>query len=150
MTPEEREQRQRMRERGSIRRLEETAPRNGRGARRRGDARRNGTQGGATTIERSSVRCLASKPRGAWLYADKQLKQVRLRLGISDGQNTELIDGDLQQGAEVVTNIALGNDTRPAATNFPFGQPGRGGFPGNGGFGGPGAGGNRGGGGRGR
>ena len=83
----------------------------------------------------------------AWLYADKQLKPVRLRLGISDGQNTELIEGDLQQGAEVVTNIALGNDTRPAATNFPFGQPGRGGFPGNGGFGGPGGGGNRGGGG---
>jgi hypothetical protein len=83
----------------------------------------------------------------AWLYVDKQLKPVRLRLGIADGQNTELIEGDLQQGNEVVTNIALGNETRPAATNFPFGQPGRGGFPGGGGFGGPGGGGNRGGGG---
>ncbi len=72
---------------------------------------------------------------------------MRLRLGISDGQNTELIEGDLQQGAEVVTNVALGNETRPAATGFPFGQPGRGGFPGSGGFGGPGGGGNRGGGG---
>src|SRR4029079_16660168 len=81
-----------------------------------------------------------------WLYVDKQLKPVRLRLGISDGQNTDLIEGDREQGATVVTKIALDNETRPAATNFPFGQPGRGGFPGGGGFGGPGGGGNRGGG----
>jgi hypothetical protein len=83
----------------------------------------------------------------AWVYVDKQLKPVRLRLGISDGQNTELIEGELQQGTDVVTNVALGNETRPAATNFPFGQPGRGGF-GPGGFGG--GGGGRGGGGGGR
>jgi HlyD family secretion protein len=78
-----------------------------------------------------------------WLYLDKQLKPIRLRLGISDGQNTELVEGELQQGTEVVTNVVLASESRPAATAFPFGQPGRGGFPG-GGF--PG-GGNRGGGG---
>jgi hypothetical protein len=83
------------------------------------------------------------------VYVDKQLKPVRLRLGITDGQNTELIEGDLDQGTDVVTNVALTDQTRPAATNFPFGQPGRGGFGPNGGFGGPGGGG-RGGGGGGR
>jgi HlyD family secretion protein len=151
MTPEEREQRlQRMRERG----FDPTAggnggaPRNGRGAAPAAAATTAAARkSGATTIDALFGPLARVETTGrAWLYADKQLKPVRLRLGISDGQNTELIEGDLQQGAEVVTNIALGNDTRPAATNFPFGQPGRGGFPG-GGFGGPGGGGNRGGGG---
>lgn len=73
---------------------------------------------------------------------------MRLRLGISDGQNTELIEGDLKEGSEVVTNVVIaGQSTRPAATAaFPgFGQPQRGGFPG-GGFPGGGGGGARGGG----
>ena len=85
----------------------------------------------------------------AWLQVDGKLQSVRLRLGISDGQTTELIEGDVKEGSEVVTNVAIaGQSTRPAATAFPgFGAPGgRQGFPG-GGFGGPGGGGggNRGG-----
>ncbi len=76
---------------------------------------------------------------------------MRLRLGITDGQNTELIEGDLQQGTEVVTNVTTATEsTRPAATAFPFGQPGRRRarrLRAGGGFGGPGGGGNRGGGG---
>src|SRR5262245_50009047 len=31
-----------------------------------------------------------------WVYVDKQLKPVRVRLGISDGQTTELLEGDIQ------------------------------------------------------
>jgi hypothetical protein len=58
---------------------------------------------------------------------------VRLRLGISDGQMTEVIEGDIVEGAELVTSVVLpGQSARPAATAFPFGQPGRGGFPGGG------------------
>ena len=103
--------------------------------------------GGATTIDALFGPLPRVESTGrAWLYLDKQLKPVRLRTGISDGQNTELIEGELEQGAEVVTNVTLTAETRPAATAFPFGQPGRGGFPG-GGFQG---GGGRGGGGRGR
>jgi hypothetical protein len=157
MTPEEREQRlQRMRERG----FDPTAA--GRGAPQRGrgaapaasptPAAASTRAGGATTIDALFGPLPRTESSGrAWRYVDKQLKSVRLRLGISDGQNTELIEGDLEQGAEVVTNVVLTSETRPAATSFPFGQPGRGGpggFPG-GGFGGPGGGGNRGGGGRG-
>ena len=77
-----------------------------------------------------------------WLYVDKTLTPVRVRLGITDGQATELLEGDLDEGAEVVTNIATGNETRPAPTGaFPpfMGTPGR--FPGGpGGFGGGGGG----------
>lgn len=88
-----------------------------------------------------------------WLYQDKQLKPLRVRLGVSDGQNTELLEGDLQEGTELVANVIVASQARPAATGgFPgLGQPQRGGFPG-GGFpgGGGGGGGNRGGGNRGR
>ena len=35
-----------------------------------------------------------------WLYVDNQLKPVRVRLGITDGQNSELLEGDLQEGTE--------------------------------------------------
>jgi HlyD family secretion protein len=161
LTPEERTQRlQRMQERG----LDPNAggPQGGRGAasqRGRDAAAANppapvaaATRSGATTIDAlfGPLPRVESSGR-VWLYTDKQLKPLRLRLGISDGQQTELLEGDLSQGTEVVTNLALANETRPAATNFPFGQPGRGpgGFgPGGGGGGrGPGGGG---GGGRGR
>jgi hypothetical protein len=61
-----------------------------------------------------------------------------VRLGITDGQATELIEGDLQDGAEVVTNATVGTQsTRPAPAGgiptFLGGRP-------------PGGGGNRGGG----
>jgi len=68
-----------------------------------------------------------------WVYVDKQLKPVNLRLGITDGTNTELLSGDLQQGAEVVTTISGMSATRaaaPASSGNPLlpqrGGPGRG------------------------
>ena len=83
-----------------------------------------------------------------WLYQDKELKPLRLRIGVSDGQNSELLEGDLQEGTEVVTNVVIPSQVRPAATGgFPgLGQPQRGGFPGGGGGGNRGGGGGRGGG----
>jgi len=163
MTPEERERMlQRMRERGidpgaapsgrTAPSSDTPAPARGRGrGAQQGAApsRTAGTpasaRGAATTIDALFGPLPRTESGGrVWLYVDKQLKPVRLRLGISDGQNTELIEGDLQEGAEVVTNVSTTAETRPAATAFPFGQPGRGrdgGFPG-GGFQG---GGNRGG-----
>ena len=77
-----------------------------------------------------------------------KLKRVRLRLGISDGQQTELIqalDGELKEGTEVVTNVITGAvrqaPTAPGGAGFPgLGGGRQGGFPGGGG------GGNRGGG----
>ena len=42
---------------------------------------------------------------------DHQLKPVNLRLGITDGTNTELLSGELQQNMEVVTSVSgLGAD----------------------------------------
>ena len=90
---------------------------------------------GATTIDALFGPLPRVESAGrVWLYVNQQLQPLRVRLGISDGQNTELIEGDLQPSAEVVTNVSTGTETRPPATNaFPFGQPGRaGGFPGGG------------------
>ncbi len=42
-----------------------------------------------------------------WLTGQKQIKRVRLRLGVSDGQYFELLDGELQPGVELVTGITL-------------------------------------------
>jgi HlyD family secretion protein len=95
--------------------------------------------GGATTIDALFGPLPQTETPGrVWLYTGGQLRPVRVRVGISDGQVSELIEGDLQPGTELVTNISTGNATRPSATQaLPFGQPGRGavivGFPGGGG-----------------
>jgi HlyD family secretion protein len=47
-----------------------------------------------------------------WTFANKQLKPIRLRLGVSDGTWTELLDNDLQPGTELVTGVVL---DQPAA-----------------------------------
>jgi HlyD family secretion protein len=90
----------------------------------------------------------------------KELRSINLRLGVTDGQVTQLLDpGELKEGSEVVTNIMTQAAVRPGFTGPQQGNPffqgpggGRGpGGPGGGGFGGPGGGGggggNRGGGG---
>jgi HlyD family secretion protein len=78
----------------------------------------------------------------AWLFVEHQLKSVNLRLGITDGTNTELLSGDLQQNAEVVTGMTGVGTTRTTSTGGGTGNPlmpggrGPGGFGGGGGRGG--------------
>jgi HlyD family secretion protein len=79
----------------------------------------------------------------AWLYADGRLQAVRLRLGLTDGANTEVLRGELQEGSEVVTGIVIGgtrSSTAAAPSSGGAGNPllpQRGGPPGGGGRGGP-------------
>lgn len=40
-----------------------------------------------------------------WVFMNKELKPVNVRLGITDGTNTELLSGDLQEKTEVVTSV---------------------------------------------
>jgi len=75
-----------------------------------------------------------------WLFIDKQLKPVALRLGISDGTFTELVSAELEDNTELATGATgLSTSTRqqPAANSgnplMPGGRgPGRGGPPGGG------------------
>lgn len=83
-------------------------------------------QSGATTIDSLFGPLPVVESRGrAWLYINKQLKPVSLRLGISDGTNTEVLSGDgLESGTEVVTNVVL-----PTSTTSPAGAGGAGQSP---------------------
>ena len=80
----------------------------------------------------------------AWVYTNeqdkKELKPVNLRLGITDGTNTELVSGDVQPGMELVTGVIVGNARQtnaPVQGNplLPQGGRGRDGFGGGGGRG---------------
>ena len=66
----------------------------------------------------------------AWLFINRELKPVSLRLGISDGTYTEVISTELPDTAEVVTGVTGLSPTRntpqPQGTGNPF-TPGRGG-----------------------
>jgi len=157
MTPEQREQLMaRMRARGG----ENGGNSGGRGGQTSSaPARPAASRGNATTIDALFGPLPKVESRGqVWIWAGKQLKPVRLRLGITDGQMTELLEGDVEAGVDVVTNINTGTEAVRAPAGFGFPpfmgpQPGRGpggfGAPGGGGNRGGGGGGNRGGGGRG-
>lgn len=123
MSPEEREQFiARMKERGvdveAFLAGEGSPPGTGSGA----GASRSGRPGAAApsspdrSIAGTSAQTIDSlfgplpqtESRGrVWLYLNNQLKGVRVRLGITDGTYTELLDGELQPGAEVVTGVTL-------------------------------------------
>ena len=49
-----------------------------------------------------------------WRFVDGKLTMVRVRLGVTDGTNTELISGDLPEAAQVVTGVLL--QATPSAT----------------------------------
>ena len=74
----------------------------------------------------------------AWLFVDHQLKPMNLRLGVTDGTNTELLGStELPPGMEVVTGVtglgATRNTGGQQGTGNPL-MPQRGGPPGGGGF----------------
>ncbi len=82
----------------------------------------------------------------AWLFMDRQLKPVNLRLGISDGTTTELLSEELQESMEVVTGVTglastrgtpqgggAGNPLMPGRGGPGGRPPGGGGQPGRGG-----------------
>jgi HlyD family secretion protein len=160
MTPEQREQfMERMRARGFTPPADgqtAAAPARGRGQgpRAQGQAQaarpaaRPAAAQGATTFDALFGPLTQPETFGqAWLNVDNKLQRVRLRLGITDGQQTELIqamDAEVNEGTEVVTNVITGA-VRQAPT-----APGGAAFPGLGGgrgFDRGGGGGNRGGGG---
>jgi len=65
---------------------------------------------GAETIDALFAPLPSVESRGnAWLYENKELKRVSLRLGITDGTQTEVLSGELQPGMEVVTGVIVGN-----------------------------------------
>jgi hypothetical protein len=114
-------------------------------------AEKPGASKGQTTRSAETIDALFAplppvESRGrVWLFMNKELNPVNLRLGITDGTNTELLSGELQPGMEVVTGVLTGASTRqgqPGGAGNPLlpqggrGRDGFGGFPGGGGGGG--------------
>jgi len=99
-----------------------------------------GTAAPAQTIDALFAPLPTVESRGrAWVFMGKELKPVNLRLGISDGTNTELLSGEMQQGMEVVTGVSGLGTTRALPGQGGSGNPLMpGGGRGPGGFGGPG------------
>ena len=113
----------------------------GRGARGREGAPtapQGGAAQGAGTIDALFAPLPPVESRGrVWTFVDKQLKPVDVRLGITDGTFTELLDGgeSLSADTQLVTGMT-GLETRtatPAGAGNPFQQGGRGGRGGRGG-----------------
>ncbi len=74
-----------------------------------------------------------------WLPNEKKLKAVRLRLGVTDGQYSELLEGEIPANAELVTAVTLGTESanrNPSQSSNPLMQQQRGGMRGPGGPGG--------------
>ena len=65
---------------------------------------------GATTIDSLFGPLPTTETRAtAWQYENKQLKMLRLRLGVSDGTYSEILnESDIPPNAEVVTNMTTG------------------------------------------
>ncbi len=104
---------------------------------------------GASTIDSLFAPIQVPETRGtAWQYENKQLKMLRLRLGVSDGTFTEIVnESEVPPTAEVVTSMTTGleqRNTNQNQQNNPLMGPQRGGpggrGPGGGGFGGGGGG----------
>ncbi len=112
---------------------------NGTGAQKPADAANSPSGSKAATIDSLFGPLPTVETRGrAWLYADKQLKLVNLRLGISDGTNTEILsDTALADGQDVVINVItpdmLNKGANGTANNPLMPQRGRGGPGGPGG-----------------
>lgn len=84
------------------------------------------------------------RPRIVWVLGpDKKPVAKRIRIGITDGSSTEVVDGELKEGDQVITAQAVTSSQTQAGASQR--APGFGGGPGGpGGFGGGGGGGQRG------
>jgi len=100
-----------------------------------------GTVQNAQTIDALFAPLPVVESRGrAWVFMDHQMKPVNLRLGITDGTNTELLSGELQQNMEVITSVTGLGTTRTQPQGNANGNPLMPGGRGPGGFGGGGRG----------
>lgn len=109
----------------------------GRGANQRPANMAAQTQLGQGRIDEYFTPLPPTRSRGAvwtWNAETKDLRQVNLTLGVTDGSMSEVIEGDVEVGLEVVTGVILpaSMTTRTATQGNPFQQGGRGGMGGSG------------------
>jgi HlyD family secretion protein len=60
-------------------------------------------------------------PGRIWVLKDGQPTAVSVRLGVSDGKKTEMLKGEIAEGAEIILGMIEGNGTNAAKPSRPFG-----------------------------
>jgi HlyD family secretion protein len=130
MTPEQREQMRqrpgsppRVSQRGGVERFQQMSPEQREQMRQQRAQRQSGSDG-------------AARPGGPvriWVLTDGHLAPVRVRVGISDGVNTEISAPDVKEGAQVVTGLAAQTAAASPTTGSPLLPFGGRGFRGGGG-----------------
>jgi len=60
-------------------------------------------------------------PGRVWVLKDAKPAPVAVRLGVSDGKNTEVLKGEISEGAEIILGMAEGNGAKNAKATRPFG-----------------------------
>ncbi|MDQ3918748.1 MAG: hypothetical protein M3348_09755, partial [Acidobacteriota bacterium] len=94
-------------------------------------------QGGRTQFASSTSPVLAGQLRRVWvLGADGKPQPRRIRVGLTDGASTEVVEGDLKEGDVVITGQTLSAASKPQNSNAQSAPPGFGGAPRFGGGGG--------------
>lgn len=61
-------------------------------------------------------------PGRVWVLKDGQPEAVSVRLGVSDGRQTEMLRGDLTEGTEIILGLADGAKGAPTRPPRPFGS----------------------------
>ena len=91
-------------------------------------------QQGARTFAPASAPVLEGQTRIVWvLGADGKPQPRRIKIGLSDGAATEVVEGNLQEGEMVITGQTISGASKPAANQSQ--APGFGGAPRTGGGG---------------
>ena len=64
----------------------------------------------------------ATDTRTVWVLRDGAPRRIEIRAGVSDGSFTEIVDGDLKAGDEVITDVTLGAGAGSSAAANPLGR----------------------------
>jgi HlyD family secretion protein len=100
----------------------------------------NGQQGGQRNFALASAPVLEGQTRAIWVLDAKGQPQARrIKIGLTDGASTEVVEGTLQEGEMVIIGQTITSASKPSASP----APGFGGAPRTPGGGGGGTGGRR-------
>src|SRR5258706_72875 len=94
----------------------------------------NGPQGAARTFAPASAPVIEGQTRIVWvLGADGKPQSRRIKIGLTDGVSTEVVEGNLQEGEMVIVGQTISAASKAQSTQSP--APGFGGAPRTGGAG---------------
>lgn len=93
---------------------------NGQARRQRTDAANGGAQNGSagqSNFAPASAPVLAGQTRVVWVLGqDGKPQSRRIKVGLTDGAATEVVEGDLKEGEMVITGQTISSANKPATT----------------------------------